>query len=61
MDKPESAYAIGRLSSYTQNFGLNCSSSPFVLEVYSDVNSILREDEIKSTSGHIYIYIYIYT
>lgn len=42
MDKPESAYAIGRLSSYTQNFGLNCSSSPFVLEVYSDANSILR-------------------
>ncbi|KAH9781528.1 hypothetical protein KPL71_008509 [Citrus sinensis] len=43
--RPDIAYAVGRLSRYTQN--------P-MLEGYSDANWISGYDEIKSTSGYIF-------
>ena len=73
--RPNMAYAVGRLSRYTQNpskdhwtaidrlarylrgtidYGLNYSSTPQVLEGYSDANWISGYDEIKSTSGYIF-------
>ena len=70
------AYAVGRLSRYTQspnkdhwtivrrvlkylrgtiNYGLCYSGFPSVLERFSDANWISDSDEIKSTSGYVFI------
>ncbi|WJZ97100.1 hypothetical protein VitviT2T_015734 [Vitis vinifera] len=70
------AYAIGRLSRYTQspnedhwtivrrvlkylrgtiNYGLCFSGFPSVLEGYSDANWISDSNEMKSTSGYVFI------
>ena len=74
--KPDIAYAVGRLSRYTQspnqdhwtvvrrilkylrgviNYGLCFSRFPSVLEGFSDANWILDSDEMKSTSGYVFI------
>ncbi|RVW24885.1 Retrovirus-related Pol polyprotein from transposon TNT 1-94 [Vitis vinifera] len=70
------AYAVGRLSRYTQslnqdhwttirrvlkylrgaiNYGLCFSGFPSVLEGFSDANWISDLDEMKSTSGYVFI------
>ncbi|RVW64279.1 Retrovirus-related Pol polyprotein from transposon TNT 1-94 [Vitis vinifera] len=70
------AYAVGRLSRYTQspnqdhwtavrrvlkylrgtiNYGLCFSGFPSVLKGFSDANWILDSDEMKSTSGYVFI------
>jgi hypothetical protein len=74
--RPDIAYAVCRLSRYTQNpnhehwaaiirlmkylrgtmnYGILYSGFPTVLEGYSDANWISDSDEIKSTSGYIFI------
>ncbi|RVW74179.1 Retrovirus-related Pol polyprotein from transposon TNT 1-94 [Vitis vinifera] len=73
--KPDIAYAVGRLSRYTQspnqdhwtvrrvlkylrgtiNYGLCFSGFPSVLEGFSDANWISDSDEMKSTSGYVFI------
>ncbi|WJZ95597.1 hypothetical protein VitviT2T_014356 [Vitis vinifera] len=74
--KPNIAYAVGRLSRYTQspnqdywtaghrvlkylrgtiNYGLCYSGFPSVLEGFSDAHWILDSDEMKSTSGYVFI------
>ena len=74
--KPDIAYAIGRLSQYTQspnqdhqtpirrvlkylrgtiNYGLYFSGFPSVLKGFSDANWISDSDEMKSTSGYVFI------
>ena len=74
--KPDIAYAVGRLSWYTQspnqdhwtivrrvlkylrgtiNYGLCFSGFPSVLEGFSDANWISNSDEMKSTSGYVFI------
>ena len=74
--RPDIAYAVGRLSRYTQspnqdhltvvrrvlkylrgtiNYGLCFSGFPSVLEGFSDANWILNSDEMKSTSGYVFI------
>ena len=70
------AYAIGRLSQYTQspnqdhwafvhrvlkylrgtiNYSLYFSGFPSLLERFSDANWISDSDEMKSTSGYVFI------
>ncbi|KAJ9684091.1 hypothetical protein PVL29_016537 [Vitis rotundifolia] len=74
--RPDIAYAVGRLSRYTQspnqdhwtairrvlkylrgtiNYGLCFSGFPSVLEGFSDANWISDSDEMKSTSGYVFI------
>ena len=74
--RPNIAYAIGRLSRYTQspnkdhwtivcrvlkylrgimNYGLYYNGFPSVLEGFSDVNWICDLDEMKSSSGYVFI------
>ena len=74
--RPDIAYAVGRLSRYTQspnqdhwtivcrilkylrgiiNYGLCSSGFPSVLEGFSDANWISDSDEMKSTSGYVFI------
>ena len=74
--RPDIAYAIGRLSRYTQspnwdhwtvvrrvlkylrgtiNYDLCFSGFPSVLEGFSDANWISHSDEMKSTSGYVFI------
>ncbi|RVW99969.1 Retrovirus-related Pol polyprotein from transposon TNT 1-94 [Vitis vinifera] len=74
--KPDIAYAVGKLSQYTQssnqdhwtvvhrvlkylrdiiNYGLYYSGFPSVLEGFSDANWISDLDEMKSTSGYVFI------
>ena len=74
--RPDIAYAVGRLSRYTQspnqdhwtvvhrvlkylrgtiNYGLCFSGFPSVLEGFSDANWISNSDEMKSTSGYVFI------
>ncbi|XP_034681909.1 secreted RxLR effector protein 161-like [Vitis riparia] len=74
--RPDIAYAVGRLSWYTQNpnrdhwttvrrvlkylrgtinYGVCFSGFPSVLEGFSDANYILDSDEMKSTSGYVFI------
>ena len=74
--RPDIAYAVGRLSLYTQspnqdhwtvvrrvlkylrgtiNYGLCFSGFPSFLERFSDANWILDSDEMKPTSGYVFI------
>ncbi|RVW40555.1 Retrovirus-related Pol polyprotein from transposon TNT 1-94 [Vitis vinifera] len=74
--RPDIAYAVGKLSQYTQssnqdhwtvvrrvlkylrdtiNYGLYYSGFPSVLEGFSDANWISDLDEMKSTSGYVFI------
>ncbi|KAL6329572.1 hypothetical protein AAG906_022149 [Vitis piasezkii] len=74
--RPDIAYAVGRLSRYTQspnqdhwtavrrvlkhlkgtiNYGLCFSGFPSVLEGFSDANWISDSNEMKSTSGYVFI------
>ena len=74
--RPDIAYAVGRLSQYTQspnqdhwttirrvlkylrgtiNYDLCFSGFPSVLEGFSDANWISHSDEMKSTSGYVFI------
>ncbi|RVW47108.1 Retrovirus-related Pol polyprotein from transposon TNT 1-94 [Vitis vinifera] len=76
LNLPDIAYAIGRLSRYTQspnqdhwtavrrvlkylrgtiNYGLCFCGFPSVLEGFSDANWISNLDEMKSTSGYVFI------
>lgn len=55
--RSEIAYVIGRLSKYTyssdEDYGIEYSRFPVVLEGYSDVNWIFNLDETKSTSSYV--------
>ena len=74
--RPDIAYAVGRLSRYTQspnqdhlivvhrvlkylrgtiNYSLYFSGFPSLLERFSDANWISDSDEMKSTSGYVFI------